>query len=152
MNWRMCKLVGLINSDNFNHLIIDTHFIVWYITHLFLFKPELNEHSASLFSAFNWQQPFWNLQITLIINVTVQTKVNRELTSLGADLTSTYINEGNITCSKSKINVMVQNTEENNVLPLQEPAHNDNADALAGAATAMSLLSPPTDNSQQSTY
>ena len=56
----------------------------------------------------------------------VQGKINRELACLRADLTSTDVNEGYITCSKSKNNSMVQDTEENNVLPLQEPAHNDN--------------------------
>ena len=40
---------------------------------------------------------------------------------------------------------MVQDTEENKVLPWK-PHGNDNEDALAGAATTMSLLSPLTDN------
>ena len=35
---------------------------------------------------------FWNLQITLDINVIVQSKVNRELASLEADLTCTDVN------------------------------------------------------------
>ena len=82
----------------------------------------------------------------------VQAKINKELARLGADLTSTDVNEDYITCSKSKINSMVQDIEENNVLPLQEPGHNDNDNALAGVATALSFLSSPTDNSQQSMY
>ena len=43
--------------------------------------------------------------------------------------------------------LVVHDTEENNVLPPQEPAHNDNEDTLAGAGVALSLHSPPTDNS-----
>ena len=70
----------------------------------------------------------------------VQENINRELPSLGVDLTSTDINKGYITWSKSKINSTVQDTEENNVLLLQEPAHNDNDEALAGPATTLSLL------------
>ena len=66
---------------------------------------------------------------------------------MGADLTSTDIIECYIACSKSKINSTVQDTEENNVLLPQEPAHNDNDNTLAGAATTLSLLLPPTDNS-----
>ena len=77
----------------------------------------------------------------------MQAKFNRELPGLGADLTSTDVNEGYIKHIKSKTNSMVPDTETNNVLPPQEPAHNDNDDALAGAAAALSLLLPPTDNS-----
>ena len=33
------------------------------------------------------------------------------------------------------------------MLPLQTTTHDDNEEALTGAATALSLLSPPTDNS-----
>ena len=36
---------------------------------------------------------------------------------------------------------------ENNVLPSQAITQNDNEEALAGAATTLSLLSLPTDNS-----
>ena len=42
----------------------------------------------------------------------VQSIFNRELGSLGADLTSTDVNKGYMTQSKSKINSMVQDTEE----------------------------------------
>ena len=77
----------------------------------------------------------------------MQENVNRELASLGAKLTSANVNDGYITYSKSNINSMVQDTEENKVLPPQEPTHNDNEDALAGAAATLSLLSPSTDNS-----
>ena len=66
----------------------------------------------------------------------VQAKVNMELLSLGADLTGINVNKGYTTCSKSKINSTVQDTEENNVLLPQEPAHNDNEDEVAGAASA----------------
>ena len=41
---------------------------------------------------------------------------------------------------------MVHDTQENKVL-LWETCGNDNKGALAGAATASSLLSPPTNNS-----
>ena len=46
----------------------------------------------------------------------VQANVNRELTSLGVDITSTDVHEGYLKCSKLKINSTVQDTEENNVL------------------------------------
>ena len=77
----------------------------------------------------------------------MQAKINRELASLGADLTRTDVNEGYIACSKSKINSTVQDTEENNVLTPQKPAHNYTNTAYMGAPAALSLLSPPTDNS-----
>ena len=73
------------------------------------------------------------------------------MTSLGVDLTSTNVHEGHLTCSKSKADSMVQDTEENNVLQW-EPCCNDNEDALAGAATTLSLLSPPTDNSNNQQF
>ena len=69
------------------------------------------------------------------------------MASLGADLTSSDANESYITCSKLNINSTVQDIEENNVLPLQEPVHNDNHDASVGAATALSLLCPTIGNS-----
>ena len=75
-----------------------------------------------------------------------QAKVNRELTSFGADLTSINVHKGYLTCSKSKVHYTLQDTEENSVLPPQEQYHNDNKDVLAGAATAFNLLSPPTEN------
>ena len=74
----------------------------------------------------------------------VQAKINRELASLGADLTSTRCY---IIHSKSKINSTGQDTEKNNVLLLWEPPHNNYNNALRGAATSLSLLSPHTDNS-----
>ena len=55
------------------------------------------------------------------VNVMVQAKVNREFTSLGADLTSPDINGGYIRCIKSKNNSMVQDAEEKNVLLPQGP-------------------------------
>ena len=76
-----------------------------------------------------------------------QAKNNRELANLGADQASTDVNEGYTTCSKAKINSMVQDTEENNVLRPQKAAHNDSNNALVDAAVILSLLSPPTDNS-----
>ena len=87
------------------------------------------------------------MQITLDIIVMAQVKVHRELAGLGADLTNSDIIEGYITNSKSKINSMVQDTGENNVLPPQGPTNNDNEEELASAATALSLLSPHNDNS-----
>ena len=62
------------------------------------------------------------------------------------DQTSTDMSEGYITHSKSRIYSASQGTEENNVLPLQTMTSDDNEEALAGAAAALSLLSP-TDNS-----
>ena len=53
---------------------------------------------------------------------------------------STNVYKGYLTCSKLKVNSMVQDTEENNVLQW-EPCGSDNDDTLAGAATALSLLS-----------
>ena len=81
----------------------------------------------------------------------MQAKANRELTNLGATLTSTNVHKGYLMCSKSKVNPMVQDTEENNVLQ-QEPCDNDNADALNGATTILNLLSPPTDNSNSQQF
>ena len=75
-----------------------------------------------------------------------QAKVTRELESLRADLASTDVHEWYLTCSKSKVHSTVQNTKEHNVLPPQKPCHNKDDNALAGAATALSLLSPSTDN------
>ena len=37
--------------------------------------------------------------------------------------------------------------EDNNMLPLQTTDSDDKEEGLAGAATALSILSPPTDNS-----
>ena len=74
-------------------------------------------------------------------------KVNRDVASLGADLTSTGVNKDYITCSKYQINSTVQDTEVNNMLPLMAPTNNDNEEILAGAATTLSLFVPPTNNS-----
>ena len=112
----------------------------------FLFKPDLNQGSASLVSAFSLITIILHLQIILDINILVQAKVNRELTSLGADITSTDVHEGYLTCSKSKVNSTEQETEENNALPWKQCC-NDNKDALAVAAITLSLLCPLTDNS-----
>ena len=70
------------------------------------------------------------MQITLDINIMAQAKVNRELASLGADLTSTDVNEGYLTCSKSKVNSTIQDAEVNNVLLPQGPTNNDKEEAL----------------------
>ena len=113
---------------------------------LFLFKPDINQGSASLCSAFCLITVILHLQIILYINIMVQAKVNRELTSLGADLTSTGVHKGNLTCSKPKLNFTVQDTEENNVQPW-ELCCNDNENALVGTATTLSLLSLLIDNS-----
>ena len=77
----------------------------------------------------------------------VQEKVNRELASLGADLTSTGMSEGYITFSKSKASLAMHGAAENIVLPIQTITSYDSEKALAGAATALGLLTPPTDNS-----
>ena len=66
---------------------------------------------------------------------------------MGADLTSTDMSEGYITHSKPKASLAMHRAEENNVLPSQTITNNDNEEALAGAATRLSLLSPPSGNS-----
>ena len=76
----------------------------------------------------------------------VHTIVNRELASLGADLTSTHVSKGYVTCCKSEINSAIHGAEENNVLPLQTITSDGNEEALAGVAVALGLLSPSTDN------
>ena len=75
-----------------------------------------------------------------------QAKIDRELTGLGADLTSTDVHAGYLTCSKSKVHSVLQDTEENSVPPPQESCHNDKEATLSVAATTLSLLSPPPDN------
>ena len=75
-----------------------------------------------------------------------QAKVIRELASLGTDLTSTDMSDGYLTQSKSRASSMKHGAEENNVLPSQTITSDDNEEDLASAATALSLLSPPTDN------
>ena len=75
----------------------------------------------------------------------VQEKVNRELANLGADMTSKDMSK-DVTWSKSKNNSIIHGAGENN-LPLQTITSDNNEEALAGAAAAMSLLSPPTKNS-----
>ena len=69
----------------------------------------------------------------------VQAKVNRELAR-------TDMSEGYTTCSNSKINSVIKVAEETNVLPSQTIASDENEEALAGAATILNLLSPPTYN------
>ena len=87
-----------------------------------------------------------NLQI-----LNTNAKVNRELTSVRANLTSTNVHEGYLIHCKLKINSTLQDTEESNVLQW-EPCHNDNEVALASAAAALSLLSLPTDNSNHQQF
>ena len=65
---------------------------------------------------------------------------------MGDNLTSTDKSEGYVTHSKSKINSVIHGIGEDNVMLLQTITSEDNEEALAGAATALSLLSPPTDN------
>ena len=73
-----------------------------------------------------------------------QSKVSRKLAILRASLTSIYKNEGYATQSKSKIDSPLYGTGENNLLPSQTINSDQNKEALASAATMMSLLSPPT--------
>ena len=87
------------------------------------------------------------MQIIFEIITMAWAKVNRELAILGVDLTSTYMSKGYITCSKSKASSVMHEVEENNVLPSETLISDDNEEALAGAATTLNLLSPPTDNS-----
>ena len=66
---------------------------------------------------------------------------------MGADLTSTDVNEGYIKHIKFKINSEVQHAAENNMPLSQGITNNSNEEALASAATSLSLFSPPIDNS-----
>ena len=114
-------MVGLIYSENLKHLTFYSCFIVycnWWVDHksLSLLKPELISCSACLFSVFN-------------------------LIAVILEICKSYI-----THSKYKINSTMQDAKENNVLLLQGTTNNDKEEALAGAATALSLLSPPTNN------
>ena len=68
------------------------------------------------------------------------------MANLGADITSNNISKGYIEHGKSKINSAIHGTEENNMHPSQTTTSDDNEEALAGAATTFSELSPPTDN------
>ena len=65
---------------------------------LFLFKPKLNQGSA-IFFCFQLITVILHLQFISDINSMAQAQANRELTSLGADLTSTNVHEGYLTCS-----------------------------------------------------
>ena len=68
--------------------------------------------------------------------------MNRELANLEDDLMSTDMNEGYATWSKLKNNSSMCEAEENSLLPSQTIPSDDTDEALAGAATAVSLLSP----------
>ena len=70
----------------------------------------------------------------------VQSKVNRKLAYLGADLTNTSMSEGYVTQSKSKNNSPIHGAGENNLLPLQIITSDDGLETLAGAAATVSLL------------
>ena len=77
----------------------------------------------------------------------VQSKVNRELVNFGGDLTSTNMNEGSVTQIKSKNNLTIHGAEESDLLPLQTITSDYNEEALAVAATTLSLDLPHTSNS-----
>ena len=81
----------------------------------------------------------------------VQAKINKELVSLEAELTSTDIREIYVTQSKSKNNSAIHEAEEKNLLPLQTITSDDNEESLAGTAATLSLHFPPTDNSTSGT-
>ena len=57
------------------------------------------------------------------------------------------MNEGHTIQSKLKRNSLLHGAGENNLLPLQTINSDQNEETLAGAATTMSLLSPPKNNS-----
>ena len=78
------------------------------------------------------------------MNIMQQAKVNRELASLEADLTSANLSEGYITCSKSKASSAIHEAEDNDVLSSQIITSDDNEEVLGDAVTTLSLL---TDNS-----
>ena len=77
----------------------------------------------------------------------VQSKDNRDLANLGADLTGTDMNKGYATQSKLKDYSPIHWVEENYLLPSQTIPSDDNEEALTGAAATASLISPPTNNS-----
>ena len=113
-----------------------------------MLKSQLHCCFASLFSALKFGNThFRNFQVTLEIYNMLQVKVNRELTNLGADLTSTDMSEGYVTQSKPKNNSTIHGAEENNVLPLQTITSDDNEEPLAGTATTLSVFLPPPNNS-----
>ena len=66
---------------------------------------------------------------------------------MGTDLSSTEIGEDYVIWSKLKNNSTICRVEENDLLPLQTITSDDNEEAFAGAATILSLLSSPTNNS-----
>ena len=110
--------MGLIHSDNFQHLTVATYF--YYVLQLastspiyFILKSELNQQSASLFSCFQFDNS------PLEICIMVQSKVNGQLANLGADLTNTIRNEGYVTWSKLKHNSPLHGTGKKYLLPLQ---------------------------------
>ena len=59
---------------------------------------------------------------------------------MAADLTSTNMNEGYATQSKSKYNVLKHEAGENNLLPSQTIPSDDNEWALADITATTSLL------------
>ena len=90
---RMCQFVGLINSNDFNHLTIGTcsYSLLQLVStsHKYcILKPQLDQHYASLFSAPSL------IKVTLTIYNMVQSMINRELANLGVSLTNICLNEG----------------------------------------------------------
>ena len=63
-----------------------------------------------------------------------------ELASLGFDQTNIDVSDGYVTHCKSSSNSAIQGEKENNVLLSQGITSDDNEDIIAGAATALSLL------------
>ena len=69
-----------------------------------------------------------------------QAKVNRDLADLEPDLTSPDMRKDFVRQGKLKINSMIHRAEENNVPPSQTIISDNKEEALAGAATTLSLL------------
>ena len=76
-----------------------------------------------------------------------QSKVNRKLANSGVNFTDIDIKEGYATQSKQKANSLLHGRGENNMLPPQIINRDHEKEALTGVTTAMSLPSPPKNNS-----
>ena len=108
----------------------------------FILKPENKLSFCQFVFCFQFNNShFRNLKVILEIYNSAQAKVNR-VSILGAYLTSTDLSDGYVTPSKLKNNSTIWE-EENDMPLLQTITVNDNEEALAGATTTLSILSPP---------
>ena len=93
-------LLVIFNSKNFKHVTIGTYYYLLQLMTTspiyFTFKPQLNWHSASLFSAYSL------ITVILAICSMAQSKVNWKLANLGVSQTNTDMNKAYATQSKSR--------------------------------------------------